>query len=107
MIISTKTRVQFRGVTCTRTFDYYATAAGSVMCEITYTPVAYELRDLRGHETVQVLDLRFAPAVCDAMMFLGLELDNTPAAELFAALAISSLPAGDCGESIASYISDN
>ena len=107
MIISNCKHVEFRGVTCTRRFDYDATAAGTVMCEITYTPIAYELRDLRGHETVQVLDLRFAPAICDAMMFLGLELDNAPAADLFAALAISSLPAEDCGESIASYISDN
>lgn len=104
MIISTRTRVQFRGVTCTRTFDYYATAAGAVMCEITYTPVAHELRDLRGHATVQLLNLALVDTVQSALMFLELQLDDAPAAELFAALASSALNATDDATCIIDYL---
>lgn len=95
MIISTRTRVQFRGVTCTRQFDYYATASGAVKCRVTYTPVRKDLRHLRGHATVQLLNLALVDTVQSALMFLELQLDDAPAAELFAALASSALKATD------------
>lgn len=104
MIINAKTRVKFRGVECTRTFDYYATANGCIMCDVTYIPIRRSLRDLRGHETFQLMDLAFAPNVSDAMIFLGLHLDEAPAAVLFAALAVSDLGADDFGECLAEYI---
>lgn len=104
MIITNKTRVVFHGVTCTRTFDFYATATGAVVCRTTYTPVEKSLRHLRGHSTCQLLNLAFALSVSDCMMLLGLQLDNDPAAELFAALTSSNLRADDCARGIADYL---
>ena len=104
MIIETKTRVMFRGVTCTATYDYYATATGCVRCRVTYTPVARELRYLRGHKTVQLLNLAFVQRVSDSMMFLGSELDMPEAAALFATLASSSLRADDCALTLAEWL---
>lgn len=93
MIISTSSRVQFRGVACTRQFDYYATRSGAVKCRVTYTPVRKDLRHLRGHATVQLLNLALLASVSGAMLFLGVQLDDAPAAELFYALAASDLDA--------------
>ena len=104
MIINTRTRVQFRGVTCTRTFDYYATASGTVKCRVIYTPVARELRHLRGHAMCQLLNLALIERVGDAMLYLGLQLDMSEAAELFAALASSSLDAQDDATCIAEWL---
>lgn len=104
MIINNRSHVQFRGVTCTREFDYYATTAGAVLCRTTFIPIRKELRHLRGHSTCQLLNLAFALNVSDCMMFLGLQLDHTPAAELFAALAGSNLRADDCARDIADYV---
>lgn len=104
MIISNCKHVEFRGVECTREFDYYATATGAVVCRTTYTPVEKRLRHLRGHSTCQLLNLAFALNVSDCMMFLGLQLDHAPAAELFAALAGSNLRADDCARDIADYV---
>ena len=104
MIINTRTRVQFRGVTCTASYDYYATATGCVMCRVTYTPIRKELCHLRGHKTVQLLNLAFVQQVNDSMMFLGLQLDMPEAAELFATLAASDLRADDCALEIADLL---
>lgn len=104
MIISNKTRVVFQGVTCTRTFDYYATVTGAVICRTTFIPVEKRLRHLRGHSTCQLLNLAFALNVSDCMMFLGLQLDHANAAELFAALAGSNLRADDCARDIAEWL---
>ena len=104
MIINTKNRVQFRGVECICAFDYYATASGAVKCRATYTPVKRELRHLRGHATVQLLNLALLASVSDAMLFLGVQLDDAPAAELFAALASSNLAADGDAYCIADYL---
>lgn len=56
------------------------------------------------HSTCQLLNLAFALNVSDCMMFLGLQLDHAPAAELFAALAGSNLRADDCARDIADYV---
>ena len=104
MIINTKTRVQFKGVTCVRTFDYYTTRGGAVKCRVTFIPVRKELRHLRGHKTVQLLNLALLASVSDAMLFLGVQLDDAPAAELFAALASSTLNATDDATCIADYL---
>ena len=104
MIIESKKHVQFRGVTCIASYDYYATATGAVVCRTTYTPVEKSLRHLRGHSTCQLLNLAFAMQVSDAMMFLGLQLDDAPAAELFNALASSDLHADDCSLTIVDYL---
>lgn len=104
MILENKKHVQFRGVTCTATYDYYATATGAVVCRTTYTPVEKSLRHLHGHKTVQLLNLAFALNVSDAMIFLGLQLDDAPAAELFNALASSDLHADDCALTIVDYL---
>lgn len=104
MIIANKTRVQFKGIECVRTFDYYATKSGAVKCRVTYTPTRKELRHLRGHATVQLLNLALLASVSDAMLFLGVQLDDAPAAELFAALAGSNLPADRDATCIADYL---
>ena len=104
MIVTNRSHVQFRGVTCTREFDYYATATGAVMCRTSYTPVDKQLRHLRGHSTCQLLNLAFALSVRDCMMLLGLQLDHAPAAELFAALADSDLRADGCARDIAEWL---
>lgn len=104
MIIENRSHVQFRGVTCTRTFDYYATAAGCVKCRTTYTPAARNLRHLRGHETCQLLNLVLLGSVSDAMAFLGVQLDTPEGSELFAALASSTLRADDDASCIAELL---
>lgn len=104
MIISTRTRVQFRGVTCTRTFDYYATATGAVKCRVTYTPVARELRHLRGHDTQQLANLALVPDIHGLMMALGLCMDDDASRELFAALASSGLDAKTDAFAIIDYL---
>lgn len=104
MIISTRTLIQFRGVTCTRTFDYYATATGAVKCRVTYTPVARELRHLRGHDTQQLANLALVPDVHGVMMVLGLCMNDDASRELFAALAGSTLRPDDDATLIADYI---
>lgn len=95
MIINDKKHVQFRGVTCTASYDYYATATGAVVCRVTFIPVARNLRHLRGHKTVQLLNLAFALSVSDCIMLLGLSLDMPEAIALFGALASSNLDATD------------
>lgn len=104
MIISTRTRVQFRGVTCTRTFDYYATATGAVKCRVTYTPVARELRHLRGHNTQQLANLALVPDVHGLMMVLGLCMDDDASRELFASLVGSNLRPDDDATLVADYL---
>ena len=104
MIINAKTRVKFRGVTCTSSFDYYVTATGAVKCRVTYTPVCKDLRHLRGHATIQLLNLALIDSVQSALMFLGLSLDEAPAAELFAVLASSALKATDDATCIAEWL---
>ena len=104
MIISTRTLIQFRGVICTRTFDYYATATGAVKCRVTYTPVARELRHLRGHDTQQLANLALVPDVHGVMMVLGLCMNDDASRELFAALAGSTLRPDDDATLIADYI---
>ena len=104
MIITNRSHVQFRGVTCTASYDYYATATGCVRCRTTYTPVEERLRYLRGHKTVQLLNLAFVQQVSDCMMYLGLQLDLPEAAELFAAIAASPLRADDCALEIADLL---
>ena len=95
MIIENKKNVKFRGITCTASYDYYATATGAVVCRTTYTPVEKSLRHLRGHSTCQLLNLAFALNVSDCMMLLGLSLDMPEAASLFDALAGSNLRPDD------------
>lgn len=104
MIISNCKHVEFRGVICTRQFDYYCTRQGAVKCRVTYTPVTRELRHLRGHATVQLLNLALIDTVQSALMFLGLQLDDAPAAELFAALASSALRTDDNATCIIDYL---
>lgn len=104
MIIESKKHVQFRGTTCIASYDYYATATGAVVCRTTYTPVEKSLRYLRGHKTVQLLNLAFALNVSDCMMLLGLSLDMPEAAALFDALAGSNLRPDDCSRCIADYV---
>lgn len=104
MIITNRSHVQSHGVTCTRQFDYYATATGAVVCRVTFTPVARNLRYLRGHKTVQLLNLAFALNVSDCMMLLGLSLDMPEAVALFDALASSNLDATDNATSIAEWL---
>lgn len=104
MIISNCKHVEFRGVICTRQFDYYCTRQGAVKCCVTYTPVTRELRHLRGHATVHLLNLALIDSVQSALMFLGLSLDEAPAAELFAALASSALKAADDATCIAEWL---
>lgn len=104
MLINTRANVQFRGVTCTASYDYYATATGAVVCRVTYTPVARELHYLHGHKTVQLLNLAFALTVSDCMMLLGLSLDMPEAVALFDALASSTLHADDCARCIAEWL---
>ena len=104
MIISTRTRVQFRGVTCTRTLDYYATATGAVKCRVTYTPTRKDLRHLRGHNTQQLANLALVPDVHGLMMVLGLCMDDDASRELFAALASSDLRPDDDATLIADYL---
>ena len=104
MIIEGKKHVQFRGTDCTASYDYYATATGAVVCRVTYTPVARELRYLRGHKTVQLLNPAIALNVRDCMMLLGLSLDMPETAVLFDALASSDLRADDCSRCIADYV---
>ena len=91
MIINTKTRVIFRGIACNASYDYYCTRAGAIKCRITYTPVARELRHLRGHDTQQLANLTLVPDVHGLMMVLGLCMDDDASRELFAALASSNL----------------
>ena len=104
MIISTKTRIRFRGVTCTRTFDYYATASGTVKCRVTYTPVARELRGWRGLDTQQLANLALVPDVHGVMMVLGLCMDDDASRELFSALAGSNLRPDDDATLVADYL---
>lgn len=104
MIITNRSHVQFRGVTCTREFDYYATRGGAVKCRVTFIPVRKGLHHLRGHATVQLLNLALLESVSDAMLFLGVQLDDAPAAELFAALASSNLAADSDATCIADYL---
>lgn len=103
MIISTRTHAQFRGTTCSRTFDYYATRSGAVKCRVTYTPVARELRHLRGHDTQQLANLALVPDVHGLMMVLGLCMDDV-SRELFAALESSNLRADDDATCIIDYL---
>lgn len=104
MIISNRSHVQFRGVTCTRKFDYYATPAGCVKCRVTFIPIRKELCHLRGHSTCQLLNLALIDNVQGALMFLGLQLDDAPAAELFTALASSTLAADADATCIADWL---
>lgn len=104
MIINNSKHIIFRGVECTRQFDYYATAAGAVKCRVTYTPVRKELRHLRGHDVQQLANLAQVPDVHSLMMVLGLSLDDAPSAELFASLASSTLNATDDATCIADYL---
>lgn len=104
MIINTRSRVEFRGVTCTSSFDYYATASGAVKCRVTYTPVCKDLRHLRGHATIQLLNLALVPDVHGVMMVLGLCMNDDASRELFAALAGSTLRPDDDATLIADYL---
>lgn len=104
MIISNCKHVDFRGVICTRQFDYYCTRQGAVKCRVTYTPVARELRHLRGHDTQQFANLAQVPDVHGLMMVLGLCMDNDASRELFAALAGSTLRPDDDATLIADYL---
>lgn len=105
MIITNRSRVQFRGTVCTRQFDYYATKSGAVKCRIIYTPVAHNLRHLRGHDTQQLANLALVPDVHGLMMVLGLCMDDDDASrELFAALASSNLRADDDATCIIDYL---
>lgn len=104
MIISNCKHVDFRGVICTRQFDYYCTRQGAVKCRVTYTPVARELRHLRGHDTQQLTSLAQVPDVHGLMMVLGLCMDNDASRELFAALAGSTLRPDDDATLIADYL---
>lgn len=104
MIITNKTRVVFRGVECTRQFDYYATPAGCAKCRVTFIPTARNLRHLRGHSTCQLLNLALIDSVQAALMFLGLQLDDAPAAGLFTALASAPLAADADATCIADWL---
>lgn len=104
MIISTRAHVQFRGVYCTASYDYYCTRAGAVKCRVTYTPVRKDLRHLRGHCTQQLANLVLVPDVHGLMMVLGLCMDDDASRELFAALASSTLNATDDATCIADYL---
>ena len=104
MIINDKKRILYMGVPCTREWDYYATRGGAVKCRVTFVPVRKELRHLRGHEGVQLLNLSLCEDVQSAMMLLGLQLDEPEAAALFAALAGSPLGANAPAETIADYL---
>lgn len=95
MIIETKTRVLFRGVECTSSYDYYATRSGAVKCRVTYTPTRKSLCYLRGHDTQQLANLALVPDVHGLMMVLGLCMDDDASRELFDALASSNLAADD------------
>lgn len=103
MIISDRERILYMGVICTREWDYYATR-GAVKCRVTFIPVRKELRHLRGHESVQLLNLSLCEDVQSAMMFLGLQLEQPEAAALFTALASSPLDADAPAETIADYL---
>lgn len=104
MIISDRKRILYMGIPCTREWDYYATRGGAVKCRVTFIPVRKELRHLRGHEGVQLLNLSLCEDVQSAMLFLGLQLDEPEAAALFAALASSNLRADDDATCIADYL---
>lgn len=104
MIIPNRSHVQFRGITCTRQFDFYATATGAVVCRVTFTPVARNLCHLRGHKTVQLLNLALCEDVQSAMMFLGLQLEQPEAAALFTVLASAPLDADAPAETIAEWL---
>lgn len=104
MIIANKTRVQFKGIECVRTFDYYATKSGAVKCRVTYTPVRKDLRHLRGHCTQQLANLALVPDVHGLMMVLGLCMDDDASRELFAALALSDLRPDDDATLIADFL---
>ena len=104
MIISDRKIILYMGVPCTRERDYYTTRGGAVKCRVTFIPVRKELRHLRGHEGVQLLNLSLCEDVHSAMMFLGLQLDEPEAAALFAALASSPLGANAPAETIADYL---
>lgn len=104
MIIETKSRVQFRGTTCTRTFDYYCTRIGAVKCRITYTPVKRELCHLRGHDTQQLANLALVPDVHGLMIVLGLCMDDDASRELFTALASLDLRPDDDARCIADLL---
>ena len=104
MIISNCKHVDFRGVICTRQFDYYCTRQGAVKCRVTYTPVARKLRHLRGHDTQQLANVALVPDVHGLMMVLGLCMDNDASCELFAALASSGLDAKADAFAIIDYL---
>ena len=104
MIISDRKIILYMGVPCTREWDYYTTRGGAVKCRVTFIPVRKELRHLRGHESVQLLNLSMCEDVQSAMMLLGLQLDEPEAAALFAALASSPLGANAPAETIADYL---
>ena len=104
MIISDRKIILYMGVPCTREWDSYTTRGGAVKCRVTFIPVRKELRHLRGHEGVQLLNLSVCEDVHSAMMFLGLQLDEPEAAALFAALASSPLGANAPAETIADYL---
>lgn len=104
MIISNCKHVEFRGVICTRQFDYYCTRQGAVKCRVSYTPVARELRHLRGHDTQQLANLALVPDIHGLMMALGLCMDDDASRELFAALASSCLDAKAGAFAIIDYL---
>lgn len=104
MIISDRKRILYMGVPCTREWDYYATRGGAVKCRVTFIPVRKELRHLRGHEGVQLLNLSLCENVQSAMMFLGLQLEQPEAAALFTTLASAPLDANAPAETIADYL---
>lgn len=104
MIIPDRKIILYMGVPCTREWDYYTTRGGAVKCRVTFIPVRKELRHLRGHESVQLLNLSLCEDVQSAMMLLGLQLDEPEAAALFAALASSPLGANAPAETIADYL---
>lgn len=104
MIINDKKRILYMGVPCTREWDYYTTRDGAVKCRTTFIPIHKELRHLRGHECVQLLNLSLCEDVQSAMLFLGLQLDEPEAAALFTALASAPLDANAPAETIADYL---
>lgn len=104
MIISDRKIILYMGVPCTREWEYYTTRGGAVKCRVTFIPIRKELRHLRGHEGVQLLNLSLCEDVQSAMLFLSLQLDEPEAAALFAALASSPLDANAPVETIADYL---
>lgn len=104
MIINNRKHIIFRGVECTTSFDYYATASGAVKCRVTYTPVAREQRYLRGHDTQQLASLALVPDVRGLMMVLALCMDDDASRELFAALAGSNLRPDDDATCITEWL---